>query len=359
MIRYVRGNILEAPTEALVNTVNCVGVMGRGIALQFRNAFPENYKAYVAACAREEVQPGRMFVHETGGLTYPRYVINFPTKRHWRGKSRLEDIQAGLDALVTEIQERQIRSIAVPALGSGLGGLAWGQVRPLIENAMASLPGVEVHVYEPVGAHPESDTRSRVQSTKMTAGRAALAGLMNRYLSALMDPSISLLEVHKLMYFLQEAGEPLDLRYVKAHYGPYAENLRHVLRDIEGNLVEGYASNGDAPDTRLTLRPGAVERAETFLMTQNETHKRFDRVGRVVTGYETPFGLELLATIHWVATHEGAESVDGVVAATHAWGSRKRQFSATQIESAAHHLQSDGWMRLDNGDRGLPTAFSH
>src|SRR5262245_17168573 len=139
MIEFKKGDILREDVEALVNTVNCVGIMGRGIALQFKNAFPENFKSYVAACNRNEVQPGRMFVFETGKLTNPRYIINFPTKRHWRGKSRIEDIDAGLVALAGEIRSRNIQSIAIPPLGSGLGGLAWAKVRPRIEDSMREL----------------------------------------------------------------------------------------------------------------------------------------------------------------------------------------------------------------------------
>ena len=150
MIQYTKGDILQAEAEALVNTVNCVGVMGRGIALKFKKAFPDNSKAHAAACKRKEVQPGRMFVFETGRVTWPYYIINFPTKRHWRGKSRIEDIEAGLSALVQEIQARNIQSVAIPPLGSGLGGLDWNDVRPRIERAMSSLPHVNVIVFEPL-----------------------------------------------------------------------------------------------------------------------------------------------------------------------------------------------------------------
>jgi hypothetical protein len=181
-------------------------------------------------------------------------------------------------------------------------------------------------------------------SPKMTAGRAALLGLMNRYLAALMDPSISLLEVHKLMYFLQEAGEPLRLRYVKAPFGPYAENLRHVLRDIEGHLISGYADGGDAPDKQLALVPGAVGDAESFLEAHPATHGRFDRVVRLVEGFETPFGLELLATVHWVATQEQAQDEQQILRAAYAWGPRKRQFTSAQIGLAVERLRSEGWL---------------
>jgi O-acetyl-ADP-ribose deacetylase (regulator of RNase III) len=344
MIRYTSGDILRAGTEALVNTVNSVGVMGRGIALQFKQEFPANFKAYAAACRLGEVQPGRMFVFDTGKFTSPRYIINFPTKRHWRGKSRIEDIQAGLAALVEEIRHRQIRSVAIPPLGSGLGGLDWAQVRPLIEETLSALPDVEIVVFEPGGLASEERTNRSSDVPRMTEGRAALVGLMDRYLGALMDPSISLLEVHKLMYFLQAAGEPLRLRYVKATYGPYAENLRHVLRAIDGHLIAGYAEAGDAPDKQLTLVPGATRDAGLFLEASAATHERFNRVVRLVEGFETAYGLELLATVHWVATREGAKDPEAIERATHAWSERKRQFTPAQIQLASDRLRVQGWL---------------
>ena len=237
MIELTQGDIIEADAEALVNTVNCVGVSGRGIALQFRKAFPENFKKYAAACDRGEVQPGRMFVFETGTLTNPRYIINFPTKRHWRGKSRLQDIESGLDALVQEVRTRSIRSIAIPPLGSGLGGLNWPSVRARIKAALSGISDVTATVFEPLEA--PADIARLVPVPKMTGGRAALVVLINRYLSGLMEPFVTLLEVHKLMYFMQETGHPLRLRFSKALYGPYAENLRHQLASMEGHMLSG------------------------------------------------------------------------------------------------------------------------
>ncbi|MCG6868968.1 MAG: macro domain-containing protein, partial [Gammaproteobacteria bacterium] len=273
MIEYKTGNILTEDAEAIINTVNCVGVMGRGIALQFKKAFPENFKAYAAACKREEVQPGCMFVFDMGGLTNPRYIINFPTKRHWRGKSRIEDIESGLEALATEIRVRGIHSIAIPPLGSGLGGLDWSEVRQRIERALSSMDDVRIIIFEPKGAPGVEKMVHNREVPNMTPGRAALVELMRRYLSGLLDPFVTLLEVHKLMYFMQEAGEPLKLRYQKASYGPYAENLRHVLNAIEGHLVSGYADGGDAPDKPLQLVPGAIEDATEFLSEHAETRQ--------------------------------------------------------------------------------------
>lgn len=346
MIERTRGDITKADAEALVNTVNCVGIMGRGIALQFRKAFAENYRAYRAACDRKELQPGTMLVHELGRLTNPRYIINFPTKRHWRGKSRIEDIEAGLAALVEEVRKRDIRSIAVPPLGSGLGGLKWAEVRPRIEGAFRELPHVRVLLYEPDGAPVVEAMAREHQVPNMTIGRAALLGLMRRYLAAALDPHVSLLEVHKLMYFMQEAGEPLSLRYQKAVYGPYAENLRHVLSYIEGHFVSGYGDAADRPDKQLEPKSEAIEYAETFLQDHPATRQRFDRVADLIEGFETPFGMELLSTVHWVATHDHPTNADEAAANVYAWSRRKRMFSREHIQVAWETLGRKGW--LDN-----------
>ncbi|MBA4808871.1 macro domain-containing protein [Brevundimonas sp.] len=344
MITYTSGDILNADVEALVNTVNCVGIMGRGIALQFKNMFPENFEAYAVACAREEVQPGKMFIYPTGALTNPRFIVNFPTKRHWRGKSRIEDIEAGLVALREEILRRGIKSIAIPPLGSGLGGLDWQDVKPRIVSALASLQDVDIRVYDPKGAPEASAMVRRQEAPKMTPGRAALIVLMQRYIGGLMDPFVSLLEVHKLLYFLQESGEGLRLQYRKAHYGPYAENLTHLLRTVEGHFISGYADGGDRPDKLLEIVPGALADAETMLLEAEGTRRRFDTVADLVEGFETPFGLELLATVHWVARHEGAATVDEVVAATYSWNDRKHRFSPEQLALAHDVLSTKGWL---------------
>ena len=343
MIHITKGDVLSADAEALVNTVNCVGISGRGVSLQFRKALPENFKAYEAACRRGEVQPGRMFIFETGRLTNPRYIVNFPTKRHWRGMSRMGDIEVGLEDLVREIRQRGIRSIAIPPLGSGLGGLDWARVRPRIEAALKKLPDVDAIIFEPTGA-PEVTARS-TEVPKMTAGRAALVGLMRRYLAGLMDPFISLLEVHKLMYFMQEAGEQrLRLRYAKAPYGPYAENLRHVLTSVEGHLVSGYYDGGDDPEKQIELVPGAVQDAEQFLNDHPETRSRFDQVADLVQGFESPFGLELLSSVHWVAKREGALTADDAISRVYAWNERKRRFTELQIRLAWDVLREKGWL---------------
>jgi O-acetyl-ADP-ribose deacetylase (regulator of RNase III) len=344
MIEYKKGDILREDVEALVNTVNCVGIMGRGIALQFKNAFPENFRAYAGACDRHEMQPGRMLVFETGRLTNPKYIINFPTKRHWRGKSRIEDIEAGLAALVNEIRARSIHSVAVPPLGSGLGGLDWSNVRPRIETSLRALEGVKVVIFEPSGDSADERSNRSSDVPKMTAGRAALVGLMNRYLAGLLDPFITLLEVHKLMYFMEQSGEPLKLKFTKGPYGPYAENLRHVLKAVEGHLVSGYADGGDVPDKQLKLVPGAIDDAAMFLASNIETQTRLNKVADLVEGFESPFGLELLSTVHWTTSKEGAGSINDIIRLTYAWNERKRRFTKRQIALAADVLSTKGWI---------------
>ena len=341
MVNFTTGDIFKADAEALVNTVNCVGVMGRGLALRFKQRFPENFKAYAAACKRKQVQPGKMFVYETGTLTDPKYIINFPTKRHWRGKSRIEDIDSGLLALTEEIRQRRIRSIAVPALGSSLGGLDWDDVRQRIDGALKDIPGLRVTVYEPgdlSAKSPSSDVPA------MTSGRAALVGLMHRYLEGLLDPILTLLAVHKLAYFMQEAGEPLRLRYVKAPNGPYAENLGKVLRRIDGHLISGYAGGGNEPDKRIELVPGAVEDAASFLIGHPGTRAKLGRVSGLVEGFETPFGLELLTSVHWVVTRENAAGMEEAQSKIYDWNAGKKRFTQRQIAIAYEALASEGWL---------------
>jgi len=342
---FKTGDILASNAEALVNTVNCVGIMGRGIALQFKKKFPANFKAYAAACEREDVQPGQMFVFSTGWLTGPKYIINFPTKRHWRGDSRLEDIESGLAALRNVILERGIQSIAVPPLGSGLGGLNWREVRPLIERELGTLDRVRIEVFEPNFESIPQPNSAGSKVPNMTPSRAALVGLVRSYLDGLLDPTVTLLEVHKLMYFMQLAGEPLNLTFKEAPYGPFAENLRYLLMKVEGYFLSGYADGGDAPTKQLQLVPGALDDAQRVIASHSDTGNRMQRVTDLVDGFETPFGLELLSTVHWVASRCEHCTETAIIQGTYAWNERKKQFTERQIHIALKVLTEKGWLR--------------
>lgn len=352
MIEYKTGDILAEDAEALVNTVNCVGIMGRGIALQFKRMFPENFKAYTARCKRNKMRPGEVFVFETGQAVAPRYIINFPTKRHWRGKSRIEDIESGLASLAKEIRARNIQSIAIPPLGSGLGGLNWADVRVHIQAALEGLDEVQIVIFEPGGGPADGRINRSSTVPKMTAGRAALVGLMERYLRGLLDPFVTLLETHKLMYFMQAAGEPLNLRFTKGLYGPYAENLRHVLNEIEGHMIFGYVDGGDEPGKQLELVPGAIEDATVFLEGSPGTREHLNNVADLIEGFESSFGLELLSTVHWIVNREHTRNIDGIEKNFYDWNEGKKQFSQRQIKLAFDVLSDKGWLDTPKTESG-------
>ena len=185
----------------------------------------------------------------------------------------------------------------------------------------------------------------------MTEGRAALLALMHRYLAAVMDPSITLLEIHKLMYFMQEAGQKLKLVYAKGPYGPYAENLRHVLTHIEGHFITGYGDASDRPDRQIEPEREAMEAAEMFLADRPRVHERFSRVVSLIEGFETPFGMELLATVHWVMAYEGANTVEEGIKKTYAWSDRKRMFKEQHVRVVWTILDRKGWLAKDRERR--------
>ena len=211
---------------------------------------------------------------------------------------------------------------------------------------------VKAVIFQPRDGPADEKVNHSTDVPKMTAGRAALVGLMDRYLRGLLDPFVTLMEVHKLLYFMQAAGEPLRLKYKKAPYGPYAENLRHVLNTIEGHLISGYADGGDAPDKQLELVPGVIEDATAFLECHPKTLGRFNKVTDLVEGFESPFGLELLSTVHWVVSKEQVHTVDDVVTQTYAWNDRKKQFSRHQIKLASDVLSHKGWIK-NSGNTGI------
>lgn len=343
MIKYVNGDLLRANVEALVNTVNTVGVMGKGIALQFKQAYPANFAAYEKAAKREEIVPGKVYVFETGQFTNPRFIINFPTKRHWRAKARIEDIETGLQDLVRVIREKQIRSIAIPPLGCGFGGLDWAEVRPLILSALETVPEVEAWVYAPEGAPSAEKMQVGTSRPGLTVGRAALVELIDQY--AIPGYRLTQIEIQKLAYFLQAAGEPLRLDYAKNQFGPYAEKLHFVIQRLNGHYLSGYGDRSNA--SNIYLLPNAKEEAATFLQEYPETQAHLNRVSDLIQGFETPYGMELLATVHWLAQENPAVKNDFTEAihGFETWNERKREhFKPEHIKTAWERLKQQGWI---------------
>lgn len=337
MIEYTKGNLLEADVEALVNTVNCVGVMGKGIALQFKQAFSDNFTIYQKACRAQEVKPGEMFIVPTGKLVNPKYIINFPTKRHWKGKSRMVDIETGLKALVVKVQELNIKSIAIPPLGCGNGGLNWDDVRNKIEEAFNALPDVRVLLYTPAGSPEPDKIKIGTTKPKLTRARSLFVSLMDNY--AAPGYRLSLLEIQKLAYFLQEAGEPLKLRFIRHFYGPYADNLNHVLIRLDGHYIRGYGDR--SKDAQIQLLPNAAKEAHALLVENAEALERLKQVSTIIRGFETPYGLELLATVHWIIKEnpEINSEPNKIIEAVHSWSQRKQKmFKKEHIYKAWQHL---------------------
>jgi O-acetyl-ADP-ribose deacetylase (regulator of RNase III) len=353
MITFTQGNLLDAKAEALVNTVNTVGVMGKGIALMFKESFPENFKEYQAACKRGDVCIGRMFVTERRMLGGPKWIINFPTKEHWRDPSKLEWIEDGLKDLVEVIAKHQIRSVALPPLGSGNGGLDWRDVRPKIESALKKLPTVEVIVYEPTEKYQNVAKRSGLE--KLTVARALIAELVRRYW--VLGFECSLLEIQKLAYFLEVSIEErmlpntLNLKFDANRYGPYSDKLKHLLNGLDGSYLHCEKRLADANYLDVIwFEEGKKEKVAAFL-----THPdakiylpALEATTRLIDGYQSPLGLELLATVDWLIHRKGVlPRVDALKEALRRWpggaeaGERKlKLFDDRLLALAAQHLSA-------------------
>jgi O-acetyl-ADP-ribose deacetylase (regulator of RNase III) len=313
MIRYTQGNLLEAHAEAVVNTVNEVGVMGKGIALLIRESFPDSAKAYMDASKRGEVRIGKMLVTPSGDLLGPRWIIHFPTKKHWRHPSKMEWIRDGLRDLVHVVTEQQIRSIAVPPLGCGKGGLEWAQVRREIELALAPLQGVEVIVYEPTKAYHNAPKREGLE--ELTPARALIAELVRRY--GVLGLECSHLEVQKLAWFLQRVvaklgvDDPLGLKFAANKYGPYSDRLRHLLNGLDGSYLHCEKRLADAgPLEPIWFEPEKREAVAAYLNSPeaNRYQDALDRTSALIDGFESPLGMEVLATVDWLLSERRCDA---------------------------------------------------
>ena len=352
-MRFTQGNLLEADVEAIVNTVNTVGVMGKGIALMFKDKFPDNYRAYADACARGEVQVGRMFVTASPELSGPRWIINFPTKKHWRQPSKLEWIDEGLKDLRAMIREKGIRSIAIPPLGSGNGGLEWLDVRPRIEAALGDVADVEVVVYEPTSKYQNVAKGRGVE--KLTPARAMIAEMIRRY--SLLGLECSILEVQKLAWMLSRVMErcdlrdPLKLTFTADKYGPYAPSLAHLLDALDGSYLHCEKRVADAlPFDTIRFDPEWRERLSRFFATSEGAAylEPVNKTDELIDGFQSPLGMESLATVDWLLSREQAEpTVAGMRCALNRWlggeaaASRKQKLFTDKLLKASIERLTD------------------
>ena len=312
MIHFTQGNLLEARADALVNTVNTVGVMGKGIALMFKERFGRNYQLYAEACKAKQVHTGKMFITATEELDGSRWIVNFPTKQHWRSPSRMEWIVEGLQDLRRFIVENGVKSIAIPPLGAGNGGLDWAEVKSQIEKALGDLEA-DIVVFEPTQQYQNVAKRTGID--KLTPARALIAELVRRYWVLGME--CSLLEIQKLAWFLERAIErmapdnPLDLRFEANKYGPYADRLRHLLTGLDGSYLHCDKRISDAdPLDVIWFDDERKDYLQTYLKGSEAKpySGALEYTAALIDGFESPYGMELLATVDWLLVRGGCQA---------------------------------------------------
>lgn len=338
MITYTTGDLFEAQAEAIVNTVNTVGVMGKGIALQFKQRFPENYLTYKDACEAGQVKTGTLLITK-GNTLFFKYIINFPTKEHWRNPSKYEYVEQGLDALIEAIKERNITSVAMPPLGAGNGKLEWNKVKQILNDKLAVLPNVEFIIYEPQAQFEARDNIKRAKQN-LTPIRAMLLDSFEYYNR--IEDSLNLLVAQKLAYFLQRLGEPLRLEYSKGWYGPYAPNLQKVLQAMNGSYLV-YQAQFNKPSTTINLVPDKRMEIENKLAILNtEQKERLKTLKEFIYSFETAFSLELLATVDWIKNQRPELSFEDVHKEISQWTQRKANLiKLHHVKVAYNHLEKN------------------
>jgi len=323
MISYTKGNLLQAEVDALVNTVNTVGIMGRGIALMFKERYPANFKKYAVACSLGEVVTGKMFITKTDELAGPKWIINFPTKKHWRSPSKIEWIKEGLDDLRSFIESNQLKSIAIPPLGSGNGGLEWRQVKALIETELADL-NVDIQVYEPTEQYQNVAKKAGIE--KLTPARALITEVIRKYWAAGLE--CSLLEVQKLAWFMGrvidslEKQNPLKLSFGPNKYGPYAHKLTKLLDGLDGSFIHCDKRISDAkPFDVVWPDESKFAYLDAYINTEAKEYLEVIEVASdIIEGFESPYGLELLATVDWLVFNNKADlNTDSIIEGLKNW----------------------------------------
>ena len=339
MIKFVTGNILESEAQALVNTVNTVGVMGKGIALQFKKAFPSNYKAYSKACKNNEIVIGKLFVTTDQNITNgEKIIINFPTKKDWRKPSEYSYIEEGLDDLIKIIETWQIKSLAIPPLGSGNGGLEWESVKKIIAKKLGFL-NTEIFVYEPTAEIKESLKKERV---KLTDARALLLYVL--YDLVKNGEYVSEFSSEKVCYFLQKFGAKkyFRLEYTPNFYGPYSGKVRFVLNVLNGSYLMGYSDMNKKPFAPLTLVADGYETVKNHVESKKELFEIAHKTMEFLNGFYSDFALELLSTIDYIVATYKTYDVQTVSKKLEEWSNRKRSKFANPryIDISLKHIQN-------------------
>lgn len=349
MIKYVTGNLFDSKTEALVNTVNTVGVMGKGIALQFKKLFPTNYKIYKDLCNKKEFDIGQLLVvKDHNVITGEKTIINFPTKKHWKNPSEYEFIEKGLDELIKVIEKQKIKSITLPPLGSGNGGLQWFRVKEIINNKLSEVENCEIIVFEPNANVKEFLKKERV---KLTPARAMLLFMLFELVKN--GELVSEFASEKLCYFLQRFGaeKHFKLTYSANFYGPYSGKIRHVLNYLNGSYIMGYAGKDKKPFEQLNLLTDSEKDVEDYIYKNAELKKIVSDTNEFLKGFYSAFGLELLSTVDYISQTNSVSDKYLIKDQLNNWSDRKKTLFSDDrfIDISISHLKKSNLLRTVNG----------
>ncbi len=341
-IEYKSGDMFGEPAEAIVNTVNCVGIMGKGVALEFKRRWPENFRAYKRLCDTGKLSPGKVFVFQMGDLLEPterRFLVNFPTKQHWKARSKIEYVEHGLDDLVIQVRKLGIKSMVLPPLGCGNGGLDWNDVRPLIEKKLSSLQDVKFFVFTPSSDHAPAPEQENIPSD-LTIPRATMMVVLGQ-LEKYFGGYFTRLTAQKLVYFMQVLGRDFGLHYSKAEYGPYSESLHKILKIME---KKGYISGYVGEEPQVVVTPSTFAASDDFLKLNGvESGPLIEKLSLLVEGYESPYGMELLSSVHFLSATQGITTQPEMSEALEAWSDHKREsFPRSAVTTALGRLAEDG-----------------
>lgn len=322
MISYLKGNLFESKAQALVNTVNTQGVMGKGIALQFKKLYPNNFKVYLEKCKSNDFNIGELLVTKDNNVsTGEKIIVNFPTKKSWRSPSRYEYIVEGLNSLIKTIDNCEIKSIAIPPLGSGNGGLQWSKVKAILEDKLTSIHDCDIYIYEPSQSVKEILKKERV---KLTPARAMLLFMLFKLVRN--GEFVSEFASEKLCYFLQRFGAEtyFNLKYEPNFYGPYSGKIKHVLNHLNGSYIMGYAGKDKKPFEELDLIVDSWNEVESYINSNSELKKIVTLTDDFLDGFYSPFGLELLSTVDFISNNKNTSDPKTIEKELDSWSKRKR-----------------------------------
>lgn len=341
-MKFLKGNLLEAKTQALVNTVNTVGIMGKGIALQFKEIYPENYKAYLEACKKQELKPGKLLVVREYLINEEKIIINFPTKVEWFKKSQYSYIEEGLKELVKVISEYKIESVAIPPLGCGNGGLKWDRVKQLITRYLSGLKDIDIQIFEPNNEIKELLKKQESnKKIKLTPARAMLLYSMFYYES--LGENSSLFVANKLSYFLKRLGEKNfnKIKFDASHYGPYSVQVEHMLHLVNGIYLKGLEQMNVEPFESIELQYDKAKEVSEFVRNNlsREQNQILKDLIKLIDGFQSALALEILATVDFIRKDNENIKKEGIMETINRWSNRKKElFKEKFIDIAIDHL---------------------